>query len=175
MTIATIKEQLPDFAKDIRLNLDSLFSNPSESALSEKQFYSVALAIAFSLKNDTIIQAIKEEMGEYITAEIEEGIKIAVTLMAMNNVYYRFIHEVSDKGYGQMPAKLRMNGLRTHAMEHADFELCALAVSAINGCGLCMDTHVKQLEKQGVSKEAIQSAIRLAAVLQASVQVLAIE
>ncbi len=175
MTIEQLRESLPDFAKDIRLNLSTLFNHYTQSGLTVEQFYGVALAVAFSLHNHRLITAVKEEMGQDGHPALEHAAKIAATLMAMNNVYYRFIHLVGDKEFASMPAQLRMNGLQSHGVEKADFELFALAVSAINGCGLCMDSHVKQLIAHGLSKPAIQTSIRLAAVLKAVDQALTIE
>ncbi|AHE66977.1 carboxymuconolactone decarboxylase family protein [Legionella oakridgensis] len=175
MAIEPLKNSLPDFAKDIRLNVSALFNNYAQSGLTAEQFYGVALAVAFSLNNQLMVAAIKEEGGSHCHQALEEAAKIAATLMAMNNVYYRFIHLVSDKEFASMPAQLRMNGLQSHGMAKADFELLALAVSAINGCGLCMDSHVKQLMSHGLTKSAIQTSIRMAAVLKAMDQALAIE
>lgn len=174
MSIETIKQQLPDFAKDIRLNLGNLFSNVEQTGLTPLQFYGIALSVAYSLKNQQLMHALRAEAGSSYHPELEQAAKTAAALMAMNNVYYRFIHLVEDKDFGGMPAQLRMNGLNSHGVDKADFELYALAVSSINGCGLCMASHTRQLVQQGLSKTAIQSAIRLAAVLNASAQALAI-
>ena len=96
-----------------------------------------------------------------------ESAQIAATLMAMNNVYYRAVHLAEDKELGAMPANLRMNAMLAPGIPKIDFELSALAVSAVNGCGLCIQSHVKQLAQHNVSKLAVQSALRLAASLQA--------
>jgi alkyl hydroperoxide reductase subunit D len=88
--------------------------------------------------------------------------------MAMNNIYYRFTHLVSDKDIAKLPAKLRMNVIGSPGIAKADFELMSLAVSAINGCGMCMDAHVHELAKVGVSKNGIQSTVRIAAVINAA-------
>lgn len=86
--------------------------------------------------------------------------------MAMNNVYYRFVHLASNPEYKTMPARLRMNWLGNPRMDRTDFELWALAVSAINGCGACMDAHEKALRQSGGSSDAIQTAVRFAAIVQ---------
>jgi alkyl hydroperoxide reductase subunit D len=87
--------------------------------------------------------------------------------MAMNNVYYRFVHLASNKEYGQMPAKLRMNVIGSPGIDKADFELFSLAVSAQNGCGMCIDSHEKVLRQHGVNAETIQTAARVGAVMTA--------
>jgi alkyl hydroperoxide reductase subunit D len=93
--------------------------------------------------------------------------------MAMNNVYYRFTHLVSDTDYRSMPARLRMQVIANPGVPKADFELACLAVSAINGCGACLEAHAHQVTTAGLTKEAVQSAVRIAAVLQATAQALA--
>ena len=92
--------------------------------------------------------------------------------MGMNNIYYRFLHLVEDAEYAQMPARLRMNVIGNPGIDKLDFELLSLAVSAINGCGMCVVAHEQQLRKHEVSREAIQSAVRIAATIHAVAGVL---
>ena len=87
--------------------------------------------------------------------------------MGMNNIYYRFLHLVEDGEYQTMPARLRMNVIANHGIDKLDFELISLAVSAVNGCGLCVTSHEKKLRSHDVSREAIQSAVRIAATIHA--------
>ena len=87
--------------------------------------------------------------------------------MGMNNIYYRFNHLVSDEEYSSMPARLRMNIIGKPGIDKADFELFSIAVSAINGCGMCIDSHDKVLKNAGIKKETIQNAIRIASVIHA--------
>lgn len=167
MSIEQLKQVIPDFAKDIRLNLGNLFGNISQSGLTETQFYGAALAVAYTLKNKRIIDAIKEEGAIYISAEQDNAVKTAAALMAMNNVYYRAVHLSENKELALMPANLRMNGMLNTGVPKADFEIFSLAVSAINGCGMCIHSHVKQLIEHDLSKVAVQSILRIAAVLNA--------
>jgi alkyl hydroperoxide reductase subunit D len=88
--------------------------------------------------------------------------------MAMNNVYYRFVHLSSNKEYGTMPARLRMNVIANPGVDKTDFELWSLAVSAINGCGSCIDAHEKALMTADVPAAAIQAAVRFAAIIQSA-------
>lgn len=175
MTIEDLKNKLPDFAKDIRLNISTLFGNIEQSKLSENQFYGTALAIAYSLKQKELIASILEQGKDYLHTEIIEAAKIASTLMAMNNVYYRTVHLAENGDLKALPANLRMNAMLNPGIAKIDFELYSLAVSAINGCGMCIQAHIKQLEQHGIDKIAIQSTIRLAASLNALVQALVIE
>jgi alkyl hydroperoxide reductase subunit D len=86
--------------------------------------------------------------------------------MAMNNVYYRFTHLVGG-GYPALPAKLRMNIMAKPGVDKVDFELWSLAVSAINGCGMCMESHEKVVRHGGLSAEQVQTAVRIASVVHA--------
>ncbi|HEY6455319.1 MAG TPA: carboxymuconolactone decarboxylase family protein, partial [Steroidobacteraceae bacterium] len=101
--------------------------------------------------------------------------RAAAAVMGMNNVYYRFLHLVEDAAYQKMPARLRMNVLANPGIEKADFELLSLAVSAINGCGSCVASHERQLRQHGLSREAVQSAVRIAATVHAVARVLEFE
>jgi alkyl hydroperoxide reductase subunit D len=92
--------------------------------------------------------------------------KAAAAIMGMNNIYYRFTHLVGGD-YPNMPAKLRMNVMARPGVEKVDFELWSLAVSAINGCGMCMESHEKIVRHGGLSAEQVQTAVRIAAVVHA--------
>lgn len=92
--------------------------------------------------------------------------------MGMNNIYYRFLHLVEDAEYQSMPARLRMNVIGNPGIDKLDFELLSLAVSAVNGCGLCIISHERKLRDHGVTRETIQSAVRIAAVIHAVAGVL---
>ncbi len=87
--------------------------------------------------------------------------------MGMNNVYYRFHHLTSNEKYATLPARLRMNALRGHSVEHVDFELWCLAVSAVNACGKCVDSHEQVLRQKGATEELINAAIRVTSVIHA--------
>jgi alkyl hydroperoxide reductase subunit D len=174
MNMQEVKSSLGEFAKDIKLNLGSVLDENGSAGLTENQIHGIALASAYSTRNKTLINAMEAESTHTLTAEEWNAAKIAASLMAMNNIYYRFVHLASDKSYATMPAKLRMNAIGSPGIEKVDFELYSLAVSAINGCGMCIDAHVKEVEKAGISKEGIQSAIRIASVINATAQSLEI-
>jgi alkyl hydroperoxide reductase subunit D len=95
--------------------------------------------------------------------------------MAMNNVYYRALHLMENTEYQTLRAGLRMNILAGHGVDKMDFELWSVAVSAINGCGMCLDSHERTLRQHGVSNVAVQAAIRIAAVVHAASAVLRAE
>lgn len=174
MSIKELKSQLGDYAKDIRLNIGNVLSEEGSPGINEKQIASIALASAYATKHQAVIEAITTEAALYLSEEEVEAAKAAATIMGMNNIYYRFVHLASDKEYGKMPANLRMNVIGNPGVDKIDFELESLAVSAINGCGMCIDAHVREIEKAGVSKQGVQSAIRIAAVINAAAQALII-
>jgi len=174
MTISNLKSSIKDYAKDIKLNITGVLDADNSGGLSQNQVYAIALASAYSTKQADVITALEAEVeGKISDAEINAA-KSAAAMMAMNNIYYRFVHLVSDNEYANMPAGLRMNVIANPGVEKIDFELYSLAVSAINGCGMCIDAHVNQAVKHGVSKQAVQHTIKIGAVINAAAQALAI-
>lgn len=167
MNIEQLKNELPDYAKDIKLNLGMVLSEAGAPGLTQKQIVSIALAAAYIIRNKDLIAATANQAQEQLSAEEINAAKAAATIMAMNNIYYRFTHAMTDSSYQTMPANLRMNVLAKSGGDKVNFELNCLAVSAINGCTKCMNAHAEQLEKTGISKQAIQSAIRIASVINA--------
>lgn len=168
MAIAEYKQNLGDHGKDIKLNLSNLFGNVDSSGMTPVQFYGTALSLVYALDDRELIEAVETEAHDKVDANVFGAAKIAATLMAMNNIYYRFVHLSSDKQFAKLPAGLRMNGMANPGVDKADFELYSLAVSALNGCGMCIDSHVGVLLKHGVSAQAIQTSVKLAAVLNAA-------
>ena len=168
MNIEQLINQLPEYAKDTKLNLSSIITPEGAPDLTQKQIYVIALASAYATKSSRLIAAIAEEATPHLMEKEMNAAKSAATIMAMNNIYYRFIHLVNDKSYSSLPAKLRMNVIGNPGIDKVDFELSCLAVSAINGCGMCIDAHTHELNKTGISKLAIQSAVRIASVINAT-------
>jgi alkyl hydroperoxide reductase subunit D len=168
MSIESLKSRLPDYAKDLKLNLGSL---AAEASLSTQQRAGTFIASALASRNGEVTAAIVAEFGGQLSPEALNAAKAAAAIMGMNNVYYRFTHLVGGD-YPNMPAKLRMNVMARPGVEKADFELWSLAVSAINGCGMCMESHEKIVRQAGLSQEQVQAAVRIAAVVHAVAAVL---
>jgi len=168
-SIEDLKNALPEPAKDIKLNLSSL---ANEAALTESQRAGTFIVSAIAARNPQVTRAIIAEFAPKLTAEEFAAAQSAAALMAMNNVYYRFTHLASSPDYRNLPAKLRMNAMAKPGSDKVSFELWSLAVSAINGCGMCIDSHEQILRKAGVSVDTIQAAVRIAAVVQAAATVL---
>ena len=164
MSLKQFAETLPDYAKDIRLNLGSILS---DQLMGEDRKLGLLLACAHGSGSKPLVDAAEAEAVETLTPEAANAARSAAAIMAMTNVYYRFVHLASNHEYGQLPARLRMNVLGSPGIDKADFELFGLAVSAMNGCGACIDSHEKAVRSHGVNAETVQAAARIAAVMKA--------
>lgn len=169
MSIDALRDQIPDYAKDIRLNLGTL---ASETALSDQQKWGAFLASALASGNANVIKAFAAEAESKLSPEAVTAAKAAAAIMGMNNIYYRATHLMSEETYGTLPAKLRMNVIGNPGVDKVDFELWSLAVSAVNGCGMCLDAHEKVVRKGGLTTEQVQAALRIAASVHAAAAVL---
>ncbi len=164
MSLEALKARLPDYAKDLKLNLSTLAAEPS---LTEQQRAGAFVASALASRNAEVTEALLAEFGPRLSPEALTAAKAAAAIMAMNNIYYRFTHLVAASDYKTMPARLRMNVLGKPGVEKVDFELWSIAVSAINGCGMCLDAHERVVREAGFSAEAVQAVVRIAAVVHA--------
>jgi len=171
-TLESIRESLPGYARDLQLNLGSVLTPSGAPGLSERQIWAVALAAACASRNAEFTRRLQTLAAQHLDAAHVNAAHAAAAIMAMNNVYYRFLHLVEDEEYGKLPARLRMNAIGNSGIPKADFELLALAVSAINGCGSCVAAHERQLRQHGLEREAVQSAVRIAATVHAVARVL---
>jgi lipoyl-dependent peroxiredoxin subunit D len=172
MSLDTIRDQLPEYARDLKLNLGTVLSVTGSPGLNDKQIAALALATAIAARNVALTHSIEAWAAPHLDAPAANAARAAAAIMGMNNIYYRFLHLVEDGEYQTMPARLRMNVIGNPGIDKLDFELLSLAVSAINGCGLCVTAHERKLREGGVTREAIQSAVRIAAVIHAVAGVL---
>jgi alkyl hydroperoxide reductase subunit D len=162
MSIQNLKDRLPDYAKDLKLNLGSL---AAETLLNDTLKAGTFVAAAFASRNAQVIASINEEFGSKLSPADFNAAKAAAAIMGMNNVYYRFLHLAENQEYSRLPAKLRMNVIGTPGTAKENFELWSLAVSAINGCGMCIIAHEKVVRAGGLTAEQVQAAVRIAAVV----------
>ncbi len=165
MSIDAIRDLIPDYAKDIRLNLGSL---SSEEVLTDQQKWGTFLVSALASRNTTVIKHVMAEVEGKLDEAAINGAKAAAAIMGMNNVYYRFVHISSNKEYGKLPAKLRMNIIGNPGVDKTDFELWSLAVSAINACGMCIDAHEDVVRKHDISALQVQAVVRIASSVHAA-------
>lgn len=160
-----LKERLPDYARDQRINLGVITSS---TALTPAQAWTIALTSAVTTKQRDVIAAIEADAATVLGSAAIDAAKGAATVMGMNNVYYRFNHFMGDAAeYGQMPARLRMQIIGNPGIDKLDFELACLAASAITGCETCVRSHEKVVRERGGTKEMVQDAVRIAAVVNA--------
>jgi lipoyl-dependent peroxiredoxin subunit D len=164
MSLKQLAEALPDYAKDLRLNLGSILS---DQLIGEERKLGLLLACAHGSGYRPLVAAAEAEIAGNLDDKLANAARGAAAIMAMNNVYYRFVHLVANPDYGTKPARLRMNFIGQHGIGKDDFELFSLAVSAMNGCGMCIDSHERVLLEHGVKSDIIQSAVRIAAVMKA--------
>jgi alkyl hydroperoxide reductase subunit D len=163
--IEALRELISEPARDIKLNLQSVLQPGS---LTPAQQWGVAIASAVATRNPTLRDAVIADARGVVGAAVIDDALAAATLMAMNNVYYRFRHLVGKPSYSQMPARLRMQRIARPATSKADFELFCLAVSAINACELCIRSHEDVVLEGGVSEEQVHDAVRIAATINAA-------
>jgi len=167
-----LRQSLPDYARDIKLNLGSLLGPNDLPDLSPAQKWGSAIAAAVAGRNPVLLSAIEQEAALAIDNASIEAARFAAAIMAMTNVYYRAVHMARDQELSQLPAGLRMNGLTKHGTAPMDFELFGLAASVVKGCEGCIKAHVEGARKHGAPAQAIQAAIRIAAVIHAAATVL---
>ncbi len=167
-----LRDRIPDYARDLRLNLSSVFTPQGAPGLTDAQVWMTALASAIASRNAELARVVEAEATAKLQPAEIEAARAAAAIMGMNNVYYRFLHLVEDEEYAKLPARLRMNVIGNPGIAKADFELVSLAVSAVNGCGKCVTAHERVLRQHDVGREAVQSAVRIASVIHAVAGVL---
>ncbi len=169
MSLENIKNVIPEYAKDIKLNISGI---ANEDTLTQQQFWGTVVACALAAKNETVIREVLEEAAQNLSAEALNAAKSAASIMAMNNVYYKFVGMSANPEYKTMPARLRMNVIGNPGVDKGDFELWSLAVSAINGCKYCVDAHEATLKAHNIGSSQVQTAVRIASTIAAAAAVL---
>lgn len=172
MSLDALRDLIPAYAKDISLNLSSL---ANETTLNDQQKWGCFLASAHCLGTAPLVKLIEAQAATVMTPEAMNAAKSAAAVMGMNNIYYRALHLMQNGEYRTIPARLRMNVIANPGVVKVDFELWCTAVSAINGCGACLDAHEAELRKHGVSAPQVQAALRIGAVVHAAARVVASE
>lgn len=167
MTLSDLRNSLPDYARDLKLNLDSVLSDGGSPGLDGKQIRAIALASAIASRHAPLTQSMEAQAAEQLSPEEISGAKAAAAIMAMNNIYYRATHLIENDEYTQLRAGLRMNIMANSGLDKITFELASLAVSAINGCGSCLASHEKIIRQHNVGAQGVQSALKIGAVVHA--------
>ena len=168
-TLARIKARLPDWAKDIRLNLDATIAR---SSLEPRLAVGAALAAAYAARSPELVAAFRDP--EALDARHAEGALTAAALMGMNNVWYPFVEMAGDPDLKTMRAELRMNAYATHGgVDKVAFELYALAASIVGKCECCVQANAKLLKDSGFTTQQIRDVGRIAATVNAAALALA--
>ncbi len=161
VALEVIRQKLPEFAKDVKLSLESVLS---DSSLSTDQRWGVAVASAIACENAELRTATLADAVKVTSAQLIEDASAAAVLMAMTNIYYRFRHMSGKASYATKPPRLRMNRLGHPHTGKMNGELFALAVSAIHGCEVCVQAHEKSIIDGGLTEDNVNDTIRIAAV-----------
>ena len=162
MNLAQLIEALPDYARDMRINMGSVLQ---QTELTEQQTWMTAAACALACRNEALSKAVVAEAAGKLSPEALNAARAAFAVMQMNNIFYRFKHMVGREEYNTIPARLRMQLIRGHGGDPVDFELVCLAVSTINGCEACVRSHEAVLREKGIKEEAVVASVRIAATL----------
>ena len=169
--LSALKERIPDYAKDIRLNLDAVIGR---SSLDQADALGAALAAAYAAKSKSIVDAIRGS-GQLSEADLN-GAFSAAALMGMNNVWYPYVEMAGDEDLRTQRAELRMNAYATHGgIDKNRFELFSLAASIVGKCHFCVRSHYKLLKENGMTAQQLRDVGRIAAVVTAAANALAIE
>lgn len=164
-SLEELRASISEPARDIKLNLQTVLQ---QSSLTPAQKWGVAIASAVATHNAPLRDALIVEARKEVDATVVDDAVASAALMAMNNVYYRFRHLVGKPSYSMMPARLRMQRIAKPLTNKADFELFCLAVSAINGCEMCIRSHEEVVLSGGLSEDQVHDAIRVAATINAA-------
>ncbi len=167
--LQAIKDHLPAYAKDVKLNLDAVLFRGS---LAPSEALAAALAAAYAAKSPELIEALRS--NDAIDAKHAEAALTAASLMAMNNVWYPFVEMADDPELAAARAELRMNAYATYGgVDRRSFELYALAASIVGKCEFCVKSHYKLLRDGGMPALQLRDVGRIAAVIAAAAQALA--
>jgi alkyl hydroperoxide reductase subunit D len=165
--VNSIKEALPEYAKDTKLNLDSVINR---STLDATVAQGCALAAAMATGNGKLVTFIQSGVED--TKERDAALT-ASSLMGMNNVWYPYVEMVDDPNLAGLPAQLRMNAIATHGgTTKVNFESYSLAASIVGKCHFCVKAHYDTLKKEGMTVEQLRDIGRIAAVITSVAKVL---
>ena len=169
MTLEILLASLPAYAQDLTVNLSAALDQPGLTVL---QVWGTAVASAAASRNRVLLEAIKAEAARLLEPAMIEAALGASAIMGMNNIYFRFLHLAQHEQYSTMRSGLRMNVTRGHGAPVVDFELWCVAVSAIHGCGKCIEAHDQQAREKGATEEVVLAVVRIASVVHAVAGVL---
>jgi len=162
MWIDEIKSLIPEYAKDIKLNLDAVISR---SSIDTNLSHYIALSAAFATGNQGVVSIIINSLEN----DVEKNAALtASSLMAQNNVWYPYVEMSGDENLKGLPAQLRMNAISSHGgTTKTNFEAYSLAASIIGKCHFCVKAHYETLKQEGYTAEQLRDIGRIAATINA--------
>lgn len=172
MSLTTLSDALPAYATDIKTNIARLVA---DTVLSDQQKWGCLLACAFAIGQPDLLDAVEAEARPRLSEEAVSAARTSATIMAMNTVYYGAVNLLRNHDYRADPSQLIMPSLTSPGVDKIDFELWALAVSALSNSEACLNTHEAELHKRGVALERILASLRIAAVVNATATVIRAE
>ena len=110
MTLESFLDTLAGYACDLKLNLSTLLR---QAELTPQQAWGTSVASAIASRNPQSVRVLTVEAGKHISSEALSAAKAAAAIMGMNNIYHRFTHLVENPKYGTIPARLRMQIIRS--------------------------------------------------------------
>ena len=161
MSVENLKDALPEYAKDLKLNLGSITRS---TVLDQEQLWGTLLASAAATRNTQVLAEIGAEAANYLSAEAYQAALGTASIMGMNNVFYRGRGFLEGQ-YDDLRPGLRMNIIANPGVDKANFELWSFAVSSINGCSHCMVAHEHTLREAGIGRESVLEALKAAAII----------
>lgn len=164
MKLAQLAGSLPGYAVDHTINLAALLNEPT---LTAPQRFGCILASAYATANPELMSAAEQDAAIHLSGVGVMAVRRAVSMIAMNAVYYRAVDLLRNHEYRAAPANLSMTALSEPGAPRFDFELWCLSASAIAGCGSCLNSLESELRKWGASFETVQAAVRIAACINA--------
>lgn len=167
--VNAVISKLPETAKDIRLGLQGVLTPEGSQGLDNTQIWGTALAVAMTVRHKGLLAAVRADAAQHLDDTGVKAAETAATLMGATNVYYRTTYShMKDDTYKTMPAGIRMNASRTHGHDAVNYELYALGASVVGNCASCINAHDKQVKDHGISREAVQSIVRIASYFNAT-------
>jgi alkyl hydroperoxide reductase subunit D len=161
MSVENLRAALPEYAKDLKLNLGSITRT---AVLNGEQLWGTLLASAAATRNAQVLAEIGADAADNLSAEAYNAALGAASIMGMNNVFYRGRGFLEGR-YDDLRPGLRMNIIGNPGVDKATFELWSFAVSSINGCSHCMVAHEHTLRESGIDREAVLEALKVAAIV----------
>lgn len=162
--IESLRQTLPESAKDLKLNIQAVLRPES---LSAERAFAIAYASSLFIRADGRLTAalLEDARAAGVSEPLLDDAHAAVAIMGMNTVYYRFRHMAADETYSGLPARLRMQRIARPATTKLDFELLSIALAALAGCEMCINAHEESLRGEGATPDQVHDAVRIASVV----------